>query len=132
MYGALSPDGRLVYSNAGHNPPVLLRRHSIQRLETGGLILGLFPQATYDEETLELEPGDVLVIFSDGVTEAFNAAGEDFGEGRLLACLEANRDREPSELLQKLLITVQEFTASAAQSDDVTALVLKYRNPRSS
>ena len=130
MYGALSPDGRLVYSNAGHNPPVLLRRHSIQRLETGGLILGLFPQATYDEETLELEPGDVLVIFSDGVTEAFNAAGEDFGEDRLLACLEANRDREPSELLQKLLITVQEFTASAAQSDDVTALVLKYKRQR--
>jgi sigma-B regulation protein RsbU (phosphoserine phosphatase) len=127
MYGALTPDGRLTYCNAGHNPPVLLRRDRVQRLETGGLILGLFPEAGYDEETLELEPGDVLVIFSDGVTEAFNAAGEEFGEPRLLDCLQTNRDCEPAELLQKLLATVQQFTASAAQSDDVTALVLKYK-----
>jgi phosphoserine phosphatase RsbU/P len=127
IYGSLSPDGRLVYSNAGHNPPMLLRRDGMQRLETGGLILGLFPQATYEEETLELEPGDVLVIFSDGVTEAFNTAGEEFGESRLLACLQGNRDRDPAELLRKILSTVQAFAASAAQSDDVTALVLKYR-----
>jgi phosphoserine phosphatase RsbU/P len=127
MYGALGTDGRLTYCNAGHNPPVLLRRDRIQRLETGGLILGLFPEAAYDEETLELEPGDVLVVFSDGVTEAFNAAGEEFGEPRLLVCLQAHRDSEPAELLQKLLATVQDFTAGAAQSDDVTALVLKYK-----
>ena len=127
LYGALSPDGRLIYSNAGHNPPMLLRRNGVQRLETGGLIVGLFPQASYDEETLQLEDGDVLVVFSDGVTEAFNAAGEEFGETRLLACLEANRRCEPAHLLQKVLSCVQEFTASAAQSDDVTALVLKYR-----
>ena len=127
LFGALAPDGCLIYSNAGHNPPVLLRRDRVQRLETGGLILGLFPQATYEEETLELEDGDVLVIFSDGVTEAFNGAGEEFGEERMLACLHANRDREPAALLQKLLATVEEFAASAAQSDDVTALVLKYR-----
>ena len=127
VYGALAPDGRLIYSNAGHNPPVLLRCNGVTRLETGGLILGLFPQAVYVEETLELEDGDLLVVFSDGVTEAFNAAGEEFGEPRLLACLDANRQREPAGLLQKILSTVQEFTGSAAPSDDVTALVLKYK-----
>jgi phosphoserine phosphatase RsbU/P len=127
VFGALAPDGRLIYSNAGHNPPVLLRRERVQRLETGGLILGLFPQAVYDEETLALEDGDILVMFSDGVTEAFNAAGEEFGEARLLACLDAHRRLEPAELLRQLLAAVQEFAASAAQSDDVTALVLRYK-----
>jgi serine phosphatase RsbU (regulator of sigma subunit)/pSer/pThr/pTyr-binding forkhead associated (FHA) protein len=127
VFGALAPDGRLIYSNAGHNPPVLLRRDRVERLETGGLILGLFPQAAYEEATLALEDGDVLVVFSDGVTEAFNVEGEEFGEERMLACLHANRDREPAVLLQKLLASVQEFAASAAQSDDVTALVLKFK-----
>jgi sigma-B regulation protein RsbU (phosphoserine phosphatase) len=127
VYGALSSDGGLSYSNAGHNPPVLLRRDSVQRLETGGLILGLFPQAMYEEEVIALEDGDVLVIFSDGVTEAFNAAGEDFGEDRLLECLRENRCCEPAVLLQKVLAAVQVFASGAAQSDDVTALVLRYR-----
>jgi sigma-B regulation protein RsbU (phosphoserine phosphatase) len=129
LYGALSPDGRLIYSNAGHNPPVLIKRDGVQRLETGGLIVGLFPQAKYDEETLQLEDGDLLVVFSDGVTEAFNSAGEDFGEARLLACLQTHRDCAPADVLQRILSSVREFTAGAAQSDDVTALVLKYKRP---
>jgi serine phosphatase RsbU (regulator of sigma subunit) len=127
LYGALSPDGRLIYSNAGHNPPVLIKRDGVQRLETGGLIVGLFPQAEYEEETLQLEDGDVLVVFSDGVTEAFNVAGEEFGEARLLACLDAHRNCPPGDLLQRILSSVREFAASAAQNDDVTALVLKYK-----
>jgi sigma-B regulation protein RsbU (phosphoserine phosphatase) len=126
VYGALAHDGQLTYCNAGHNPPVLMGRGGIRRLETGGLILGLFPQATYDQETLALEPGDMLVVFSDGVTEALDAAGEEFGEERLLACLEANRQKRPPEVLDRLLSTVREFTAGAAQHDDVTALVLRY------
>ena len=126
VYGALAPDGRLTYCNAGHNPPVLIGRSGIRRLETGGLILGLFPQATYEQETLALEPGDVLVMFTDGVTEALNLAGEEFGEERLLACLDASRQCRPPELLDRLLSTVRAFTAGAAQHDDVTALVLRY------
>jgi sigma-B regulation protein RsbU (phosphoserine phosphatase) len=127
MYGALAPDGRLTYCNAGHNPPILLGRHGVRRLETGGLILGLFPQAAYDEETLQLEPGDTLVVFSDGVTEALNAAGEEFGEERLLACLhEHTGGCSPEQLLERVLSTVKTFAAGAAQNDDVTALVLRY------
>jgi serine phosphatase RsbU (regulator of sigma subunit)/pSer/pThr/pTyr-binding forkhead associated (FHA) protein len=127
VYGALAPDGRLTYCNAGHNPPVLLGRGGVRRLETGGLILGLFPQATYEQETLALESGDLLVMFSDGVTEALDAAGEEFGEERLLACIEANRQCQPAELLARLLASVRTFVAGAAQHDDVTALVLRYQ-----
>jgi serine phosphatase RsbU (regulator of sigma subunit) len=126
IYGVLAPDGRLTYSNAGHNPPVLLTRKGVRRLETGGLILGLFAQATYEEETLELEPGDRLIVFSDGVTEAMNAAGDEFGEGRLLPFLESQGACTPDVMLDRLLAAVHEFAASAAQNDDVTALVLRY------
>ncbi len=126
MYGMLSPDGRLTYCNAGHNPPVLLGRNGIRRLETGGLILGLFPQATYEEETLELEDGDTLVVFSDGVTEALNAAGDEYGEERLLPCLLEQGSSTPEAMLDRILASVRTFAASAAQNDDVTALVLKY------
>jgi serine phosphatase RsbU (regulator of sigma subunit)/pSer/pThr/pTyr-binding forkhead associated (FHA) protein len=126
MYGVLSLDGRLTYSNAGHNPPILIGRNGVRRLETGGLILGLFPHATYEEETLQLEDGDTLVVFSDGVTEALNLAGDEFGEERLLPCVEDQRSSTPEALLDRILATVRTFAASAAQNDDVTALVLRY------
>ena len=126
MYGVLDADGRLTYSNAGHNPPILVGRHGVQRLETGGLILGLFPHATYEEETLQLEDGDTLVVFSDGVTEALNGAGDEFGEERLLPCIDEHRGCPTDVLLDKILATVRTFAASAAQNDDVTALVLRY------
>jgi sigma-B regulation protein RsbU (phosphoserine phosphatase) len=131
IYGVLAPDGRLTYSNAGHNPPILIGQGGIRRLDTGGLILGLFPQATYDEDTLQLEDGDTLVVFSDGVTEAQNTAGEDFGEERLLRCLQEHRSCSPEVLLDRILATVRTFAASAAQYDDVTALVLRYGTPAS-
>ena len=127
MYGVLAPDGRLTYSNAGHNPPMLVGKSGVRRLETGGLILGLFPHATYEEEALQLEDGDTLVVFSDGVTEALNAAGDEFGEERLLPCIEAHRGSTPEVLLDRILATVRTFAASAAQNDDVTALVLRYK-----
>ncbi len=126
MYGVLAPDGRLTYCNAGHNPPILIGRSGVRRLETGGLILGLFPHAIYEEETLQLEDGDMLVVFSDGVTEALNTAGEEFGEERLLPCIEGYRSSPPEMLLDRILAAVRTFAASAAQNDDVTALVLRY------
>jgi len=130
MYGVLAPDGRLTYSNAGHNPPILIGRNGVRRLETGGLILGLFPHATYEEETLTLDDGDTLVVFSDGVTEAVNAAGEEFGEPRLLQCVEEHHNSAPEALRDSILAAVRTFAASAAQNDDVTALVLRYGTPR--
>ena len=87
LYGVLSRDGRLTYSNAGHNPPLIVGRRGVRRLEQGGVIIGAFPDATFDEETVQLNPGDVVVVFSDGVTEAMNVDGAEFGEQRLLSSI---------------------------------------------
>jgi serine phosphatase RsbU (regulator of sigma subunit)/predicted ester cyclase len=126
LYGVLSCDGRLTYSNAGHNPPLIVGRRGFRRLVQGGLIIGVFPDATFDEETVQLDPGDVVVVFSDGVTEAMNVDGAEFGEARLLSMITDNRERSPTALLEGIVAAVHEFSTGAEQSDDVTALVLRY------
>jgi serine phosphatase RsbU (regulator of sigma subunit)/predicted ester cyclase len=126
VYAVLSRDGRLTYCNAGHNPPLLVRASGMQRLETGGMVVGMIKEATFEEQTVQLEPGDVLVAFSDGITEARNADGEEFGEGRLLTCVNAHRERAPAVLLQEIFETVHHFSAGGAQADDLTVLVLSY------
>lgn len=125
FYGELSRDGRLTYCNAGHNPPVVIRERGTERLRTGGLILGAFKDAAFEEATTQLEPDDVVVVFSDGVTEALNAGGAEFGEERLLSCAKANRQLMPTAFLDRLLEAVRTFTVGKAQNDDLTALVLK-------
>jgi serine phosphatase RsbU (regulator of sigma subunit) len=127
VYATLAPDGRLTYCNAGHNPPILIQGDCVRRLETGGVILGLFPLAVYEEETVQLRPGDRLVVFSDGVTEAVNGAGEFFEEERLFACIHAAGDCSPAGLLSAVLADVQSFAAGALPPDDITVLVLRYR-----
>jgi serine phosphatase RsbU (regulator of sigma subunit) len=126
FFGRLSSDGVLTYSNAGHNPPLLFNRGGVRRLETGGLVLGAFGHVHYEEEAVRLHEGDVLVVFSDGVTEAMNADGAEFGEERLRSCLSACQNAAAAELLDCVLGTVREFTAGAPQSDDITAMVLRY------
>ena len=125
LYAVLTREGELTYCNAGHNPPMVFTPRGVRRLETGGLILGLFEHATFEEETFTLEPGDLFVAFSDGVTEALSASGEEYGDDRLVACVQANRDRPVPELLDAIFASVREFTVGAVQSDDVTALVLR-------
>jgi len=127
--GLLSSDGLLTYSNAGHNPPLLLQAGSVRMLEKGGLVLGAFANVQYEEETIQLRQGDVLVVFSDGVTEAMNAQGDEFGDERLLSCIGAHRRLAPADQLNCLLKTVRTFTEGAPQSDDITAMVLKYGSP---
>jgi serine phosphatase RsbU (regulator of sigma subunit)/pSer/pThr/pTyr-binding forkhead associated (FHA) protein len=126
MYGALESDGRLTYCNAGHNPPLVVGKNSVRRLETGGPIVGLFEAATFEEETVTLASGDWLIIFSDGVSEALSVDGEEYGETRLLATAETHLDLQPSEFLQAIFADVRAFTRGAAQSDDITAMVLRY------
>jgi sigma-B regulation protein RsbU (phosphoserine phosphatase) len=130
FYGVLSPDGRLTYCNAGHNAPILLGKNGVQRLEKGGPIVGLFPGVPFDEETITLASGDLLVVFSDGVSEALSATGEEFGDDRTLACMRANEGRDARELLRNLFQSVRDFTKGAVQSDDITSLVIRYRGPQ--
>ena len=126
FFGVITPDGRLVYCNAGHNPPLLCHGDDVQRLETGGMIVGLFPQACYEQETLQLSPGDLLTLFSDGVSEALSAAGEEFGDDRIRDAVIAARAESTDAALERLLTSVKQFSLGAAQSDDVTAMVVKY------
>jgi phosphoserine phosphatase RsbU/P len=130
MYGTLAPDGRLTYCNAGHNPPLVLSREgaalSIRRLEVGGPIVGLFEGATFEEETVALKPHDWLIVFSDGVSEAMSASGDEYGETRIVECAEKGMALEPRQLLEALFADVRSFAHGAAQSDDITAMVLRY------
>ena len=126
VYAVLDADGRLTYCNAGHNPPVLIGKRGVERLDRGGLIAGAFEQAAFDEETLQLDPGDVVVAFSDGLTEAQNPAGEDLGDDRLIAAVHANRRCEPAALLDALLHEAARFRGGADQNDDLTVLVMRY------
>ena len=96
------------------------------RLEIGGMVVGLFEHTMVDEQTLQLDTGDLLLAYSDGVTEARNPDGEEFGEERLLASVQANSDLAPSELLQSVFSAVHEFSAGATQADDLTLLVLRF------
>jgi sigma-B regulation protein RsbU (phosphoserine phosphatase) len=126
MYGALYPVGRLTYCNAGHYPPLIVGRSGFRRLECGGPIVGLFEGASYEEETVQLAKGDWLIVFSDGVSEALSASGEEYGEGRILSCVQQHMDADPQRLLEALFTNVREFARGAAQSDDITAMVLRY------
>jgi sigma-B regulation protein RsbU (phosphoserine phosphatase) len=126
VYGVLAEDGRLTYCNAGHNPPLLISRRSVRRLCTGGLIIGAFKDVIFEEETVELVAGDVLMVFSDGVTEALSADGCEFGEERLLSCIDAHREAAAVVLLDSILGHVREFSRGAEQNDDLTALILRY------
>ncbi|MCH7746467.1 MAG: SpoIIE family protein phosphatase [Acidobacteria bacterium] len=128
FYGILSPDGELTYCNAGHNPPLLVGKNGVRRLTTGGLIVGLFEEATYEQEVVTLSPGDTLITFSDGVSEASNAEGTEFGDERILECVRASPSGiEPGELVQVVLAGVRKFTVGEPQGDDITVLVVRYR-----
>ncbi len=128
FYGILSPNGQLTYCNAGHNPPLLVGKSGVQHLKTGGLIVGLFEEAVYEQEVVTLSPGDTLITFSDGVSEATNTVGTEFGDDRILACLNAPPSEiEPRELVDQVMAGVREFTVGEPQSDDITVLVVRYR-----
>jgi phosphoserine phosphatase RsbU/P len=126
MYGSLFANGQLLYCNAGHNPPLVVGKNGFRRLECGGPIVGLFENANYEEETVTLSPGDWLIVFSDGVSEALSASGEEYGEGRILAVVQRNLARQPQQLLEAVFSDVREFAKGAAQNDDITAMVLRY------
>ena len=128
--GHLTPEGRLTYTNAGHNPPFVFSKTGVRRLETGGMIVGLFPGAEYEQETIQLQPGDTIVVFSDGVSEATSGSGEEFGDDRIESTVKANLAGSSDQVLTALLDAVREFTKGTAQGDDVTAVVIRYEPGR--
>ena len=126
-YVVLDPGGTLTSCSAGHNPAVLLRRNgAIERPDRGGLVLGVFDTAHYEEEAIALESGDTLVLFSDGVTDAENPEGEQYGEERLLEAVAGCAGLKPDDVLERVLTSVQQFAAEQPPADDVTILVIRY------
>jgi serine phosphatase RsbU (regulator of sigma subunit)/predicted ester cyclase len=126
FHGALSPDGRLTYCNAGHNTPFVVGESGVRRLEVGGVPTGLFPDADFSEDVVLLGPRDVVVVFSDGVAEALDRDGKEFGEDRLLSAVKSNPSTSAADLLNQIMSSVREFTLGAEQQDDITALVIRY------
>jgi len=116
----------LAYVNAGHNPPLLRRKSgAIEKLDQGGIPLGILESAPYAEGSAVLQSGDWLVIFTDGLVEAENARGEEYGEQRLLFVVHTGAELTPSQLLQSLVADVDRFVAGAPQHDDITCMLVK-------
>jgi sigma-B regulation protein RsbU (phosphoserine phosphatase) len=127
FHGLLTPEGRMVTCNAGHNPPLLLRRDGTTEWVTkGGLMVGIFEQAQFEDEGHSLAAGDALVLFSDGVTEAESVSGDMYGEERLLASLVGSSNKSASEIVHQVLDEVAAFSDGAGQADDITVLVVRY------
>jgi len=116
----------LTYINAGHNRPIL--RHSsgpIERLDAGGLPLGITADAIYQSGTVTWETADWLVVFTDGVVEAVNEPGADYGEERLISILNAGRETSPVKMLSRIMVDLDLFVGNTPQHDDITCLLIK-------
>jgi len=112
--------------NAGHNPPMLRRQTGeYERLDVGGIPLGILAGSTYESKTITMQPGDWLVIFTDGVTEAENSSTDAYGERRLQDILDTHCSETPSTLLQTILSDLNFYCGNTPQQDDVTLLLVK-------
>jgi sigma-B regulation protein RsbU (phosphoserine phosphatase) len=137
FYAQLEGSRRLRYVNAGHNPPYLIRRgvpasdaaggHVIHELTAGGAVIGLLPAMEYEEAAVDLCPGDVLLAFTDGVTEAHNPRDEEFGEERVKTLLRETADLSVHEISARMTTALKAWIQDAPQYDDLTFIVLKVR-----
>ena len=116
----------ITYCNAGHNNPILISENNeISRPDVGGLIVGIAPSVKYEEAKLKLKKNDLLVIFSDGITEAMNKDEEEFEESRLLELIKNNKNKKSEELIEIIFKEVNSFAKGQPQSDDMTMVVLR-------
>ena len=127
FYGVIDVKNHLIhYSNAGHDWPFLIGKdNSIQRLKVGGLMIGLIQQASYEDQEVPIQVGDILVIQSDGVSEAMNSNNVQFGEERLQNLLLEHKDRSAEEIIDIVIKEVRKHAGAHPQSDDITMMVIK-------
>jgi len=127
FYGNLDTrKNEFCYTNAGHNPPVLFKKTSESiLLKTGGTVLGFLDNSDYKDETVSLDPGDICVIYSDGITEAMDTLENEFGEERLEVIIKKNMTLSSGEIIEKIFEAVNEHSGNVPQSDDITVVVIK-------
>jgi len=131
FYGVLDFKHRaLIFSNGGHNPPILMRRDgTIEYLVEGGVALGVLSDARYEERPIALHTGDVLVLYTDGVSEAESATQEQFGTQRLEQCVARDMGRSAQEILDAIVAEVEDWCGEAGPNDDLTLIVVKAVEP---
>lgn len=127
-YGVLSRKTHVFsYSNAGHNPPILMHADGrMEFLETGGLLLGAFPETHYEETTIRLSPGDILVLYTDGLTESQDESGREFGVERLQELIVKYKDLSALEIVRRISHDAHRFQSAKVGQDDLTLSIVKY------
>ena len=126
FFGTLDATNRtLAFANAGHNPPIVIDNDGKHFIDKGGVPLGLFQDARYYEYYLQIESGQILILYTDGVTEAMNEKGEEYGTERLANHVQSNRDLTAREIIESIRHDIIEFTGHHGIDDDVTILIIK-------
>jgi phosphoserine phosphatase RsbU/P len=115
----------LTYCNAGHNSPLFLSGGGVQRLNTGGTVVGVFDDSKYDQETIQLSSGDLLIAYTDGIVECINEYGEEFGENRLIQVVQENRTLSAARIKELVVEKVLSWTYAEEREDDMTLIVAK-------
>jgi sigma-B regulation protein RsbU (phosphoserine phosphatase) len=131
FYGVYDPKSReFMYVNGGHNPPMVFRSTSgkdgeVLRLEEGGPVVGLLGPAQYSQGLVTLQPGDTMVLFTDGISEAMNDMDEEFDEERLIPAVRSGAGMNAADLIDHIIRECDAFVAGAPQHDDMTLVVVK-------
>lgn len=125
LYGELEENGTFVYVNAGHSPPLLLKKTQVQELNVGGTILGPIPDVAFRRGFAFMDPGDIMVLFTDGVVEREDLSGEPFGKQRLIDFVRKQSGETASTIVERLFIHLYKYGASEKWLDDATAIVVK-------
>jgi sigma-B regulation protein RsbU (phosphoserine phosphatase) len=124
VYDALTR--QLHYTNAGHLPPIYICGNSVRRLETGGMVVGLFNDVPFEQGAVEIEHGGILVAYSDGLIEPENVYGEEFGTERLIEVATRNRGQSPHVIADAMMRAAEEWSGSPEQADDMTVIVMRF------
>ena len=127
FYAVLHPsEYKITFCNAGHNEPILIDKGgNVTRLKEGGMVVGVLPDMPYEQKTIDLTTDSVLVVYSDGITEAMDSNEEEFGEERLITLVKENRNLSATELIELIINTVNDHAGNAEQMDDMTLVIIK-------
>jgi sigma-B regulation protein RsbU (phosphoserine phosphatase) len=127
FYGVLhASENKITFCNAGHNEPILIDQvGNVTRLKEGGIVVGILPGMIYEEKTIDFTADALLVVYSDGITEAMDSKEEEFGEERLINLIKENKNLSPSDLINLIISTVNDHAGIAEQMDDMTLVIIK-------